>query len=62
LAYRVSVDTGGTFTDVVIADADANHTVAKAPTTPDRIFDGMRKALEAAASELRLSLEDLLGQ
>src|SRR5262245_51699421 len=62
MAYRVSVDTGGTFTDVVIADADGNQTVGKAPTTPHRIFEGMRKALEAAAEELGLGLKDLLGQ
>jgi N-methylhydantoinase A len=62
MAYRVSVDTGGTFTDVVIADGSGNHTVGKALTTPDRIFDGMRKALEATATELNLSLKALLGQ
>lgn len=62
MAYRVSVDTGGTFTDVVVADADGNHTVAKAPTTSSRIFVGMRTALETAAEELGLSLADLLGQ
>jgi N-methylhydantoinase A len=62
MGYRVSVDTGGTFTDVVIADAVGNHTVGKAPTTPDRIFDGMRHALESTAAELRLSLKDLLEQ
>ncbi|MBS0222381.1 MAG: hydantoinase/oxoprolinase family protein [Proteobacteria bacterium] len=62
MAYRVSVDTGGTFTDVVIAGANGNHTVGKAPTTPHRIFEGMRKALEAAAEELGLELKDLLSQ
>jgi N-methylhydantoinase A len=62
MAYRVSVDTGGTFTDVVIADAAGNHTVGKALTSPDRIFDGMRMALEAAAAELGLSLEVLLSR
>ncbi|WGS19187.1 MULTISPECIES: hydantoinase/oxoprolinase family protein [unclassified Bradyrhizobium] len=62
MGYRVSVDTGGTFTDVVVADANGNHTVGKALTTHDRIFEGMRKALAAAAEELGFGLEDLLSQ
>ena len=32
--YRIMVDTGGTFTDVVLTDAAGNLHVGKAPTTP----------------------------
>jgi N-methylhydantoinase A/oxoprolinase/acetone carboxylase beta subunit len=60
LAYRVTVDTGGTFTDVVIADGAGRLVVGKAPTTPARIFEGMRAAIDATAGELGLGLEALL--
>lgn len=55
MAYRISVDTGGTFTDVVVADATGIRAIGKALTTPDRIFAGMRAAIEVAAQEIGLS-------
>jgi N-methylhydantoinase A len=58
---RISVDTGGTFTDVVVADAEGRLTIGKASTTPERIWLGLRGALEAAAEQLELSLAELLG-
>jgi N-methylhydantoinase A len=60
MGLRISVDTGGTFTDVVVATGD-REVIAKAPTTPDRIFVGMRNALENAAEQLGQDLEALLG-
>ena len=60
MAYRVTVDTGGTFTDVVIADGAGRLVVGKAPTTPARIFEGMRAAIDATAGELGLGLGALL--
>ena len=59
---RIAVDTGGTFTDVVVTDTRGHITIAKALTTPERIFRGMRHALEAAAKTLSFSLETLLDQ
>ena len=61
MGLRISVDTGGTFTDVV-AGGDGREVIGKAPTTPDRIFVGMRGALENAAEQLGLSLPALLGE
>ena len=61
MGLRISVDTGGTFTDVV-AGGDGREVIGKAPTTPDRIFVGMRSALENAAEQLGLSLPELLGE
>lgn len=58
--WRISVDTGGTFTDVVVADAQGQFTIAKAPTTPERIFVGLRAALVGAAKTLGLELQDVL--
>ena len=61
-AYRISVDTGGTFTDVVVADESGICTVQKALTTPERIFVGMGAALEVAAHALGHDLAALLGR
>ena len=62
MSYRISVDTGGTFTDVVVADEQGHLTVGKATTTPDQIFLGMKEALEATASEIRIGLPALMHQ
>ena len=40
MAFRISVDTGGTFTDVVVADLHGIRAIGKALTTPARIFVG----------------------
>jgi N-methylhydantoinase A len=60
MPFRISVDTGGTFTDVVVADSAGRHTIGKALTTPERIFRGMRAAIEAAAEELGIPAATLL--
>jgi N-methylhydantoinase A len=62
MGFRISVDTGGTFTDVVIADAHGIRAIGKALTTPERIFAGMRTAIEVAAQELGLSGKVLLSK
>jgi N-methylhydantoinase A len=61
VSFRIAVDTGGTFTDVVVADEDGSGLwVSKAPTTPERVFDGIAQALEYGATEGGLTLESLL--
>jgi N-methylhydantoinase A len=61
MSFKVAVDTGGTFTDVVLTDADGRFSLSKAPTTPRRIFDGIGNALAVAARERSLELHQLLG-
>ncbi|MBT6442115.1 MAG: hydantoinase/oxoprolinase family protein, partial [Alphaproteobacteria bacterium] len=61
MVFRIAVDTGGTFTDAVIADEDGHQTIGKSLTTPDRIFEGMRGAITVAAEERGLGLDDVLG-
>jgi N-methylhydantoinase A len=61
MKYRISVDTGGTFTDVIVRDETGDMTIGKALTTPERIYSGMRGAILAAAEQLGLRYEDLLG-
>lgn len=60
--WRISVDTGGTFTDVVVADDAGRFTIGKALTTPDRIFNGLRAALVSACDALGLPLADVLAR
>ncbi|MGC4253012.1 MAG: hydantoinase/oxoprolinase family protein [Sphingobium sp.] len=62
MSYTISVDTGGTFTDVVVSDESGRFTIGKALTTKDRIFVGIRGALENAADGLGIPFSDLISQ
>jgi len=62
LAYRITVDVGGTFTDVVLTDDLGNVRLGKSPTTPDRAFDGIRGGLEVIANELGADVGTLLAE
>ena len=62
MAFRIAVDTGGTFTDVVVADDTGALTVGKAPTTPQRSFEGVYEGLRDAAGHLGLSVDGLIGE
>ena len=60
MTYRISVDTGGTFTDVVVNRGNGSFSIGKSLTTPDRIFEGMRNAMVNVAQDMETSLEELL--
>ena len=60
MAFQIAIDTGGTFTDVVLADSDGRFSLSKAPTTPSRIFEGIGSALTVAAQQRALSMSELL--
>lgn len=62
MGYRISVDTGGTFTDIVVLDPGGQLHIGKALTTPERIFEGMAGGLGVVAGTLGLTTADLLGQ
>ena len=62
MGYRISVDTGGTFTDMVLVDEDGNFSIGKALTTPERISEGMFSALEVVAESVGKSARDLLAE
>ena len=62
MSYRISVDTGGTFTDVVVASDDGELHIAKAHTTSERAFEGIGNALAAIAEELGVERPELLEQ
>jgi N-methylhydantoinase A len=58
--YHVGIDTGGTFTDVIVIDSDGNTTIGKAETTPGKFEVGVLEALTDAAGKLGLSRKELL--
>jgi N-methylhydantoinase A len=60
MTYRISVDTGGTFTDVVVADARGGVVIGKALTTHERIFEGVTAAIGVAAEQLATTTDALL--
>ena len=46
--WRVGVDVGGTFTDLVIADSDGRTDVFKVPSVPSDPGEGVISALNTA--------------
>jgi len=61
-AYRIGVDTGGTFTDCIVVDDDGNVTAAKAASTPQDFSIGVMDSVAKAATQLGMSAEQLLAQ
>ena len=59
---RFAVDTGGTFTDLIVEDDDGGLHMYKAATTPDDPINGVINSLENAAEGLNTDLASLLGQ
>jgi len=54
---RIATDTGGTFTDLVVEDADGLR-LFKAPTTPEDPVDGLLDAVDrVAATSIRRTVE-----
>lgn len=58
--FSVAVDTGGTFTDLVLADTRRVLGLYKVPTTHGDLFDGLEEALGIAAAANGLSTRDLV--
>ncbi len=62
MSFRIAVDVGGTFTDVVAADSTGRISFAKAPSTPADQTIGTLDAIARLSETLGLSVTDLLGQ
>jgi len=60
--YRIGIDVGGTFTDVVGIAPDGTQTLAKAASTPADQSEGVIAGLQNLAAALRLPLAELLKQ
>src|SRR5438309_1722405 len=52
MGYRIAIDVGGTFTDVVVADQAGRLTIGKGLTTRERIFRGMEQGLAVVAEQI----------
>jgi N-methylhydantoinase A len=61
-SYRIGVDTGGTFTDIVVGDHTGILSVGKALTTRERISEGLLEGLAVAAKPLGMNVRELLGR
>jgi N-methylhydantoinase A len=60
MAWRIGVDIGGTFTDVALVDdASGRIGVAKVPTTPSDLADGVLAALRTAMRRYRVAAADV---
>ena len=59
---RLSVDTGGTFTDLIVEDDDDRLTMYKAATTPGDLVQGLMTSIELAATDRGTDVETVLGQ
>ncbi|HSF32785.1 MAG TPA: hydantoinase/oxoprolinase family protein [Candidatus Tectomicrobia bacterium] len=60
--YRIGIDVGGTFTDLVAVDDDGQVALAKAASTPGDPSLGVMEALGLLATELGLTLPTLLAE
>ena len=58
--FRIGIDVGGTFTDLVAIDSRGNTMIAKSPSTPKDPSDGVMAGLGEIAAALALNLPDLL--
>ncbi len=58
--WRIGVDVGGTFTDLVLADATGATWVSKVPSVPQDPSQGVIHALERLATDLGTTTGDVL--
>jgi N-methylhydantoinase A len=60
--FRIGVDTGGTFTDLVVTDSrNLLCAVAKVPSTPEKPEAAVFHAIDRAAGQLHMEVRELLG-
>src|ERR1700683_3574779 len=60
--FRIGIDVGGTFTDLVAIGDDGAATLAKVPSTPDAPSLGVLDGLPALAEKLGRERSALLGE
>lgn len=62
MSYRIGVDIGGTFTDLVLQRIDGQVTRGKTLSTPEDFSDGVVNGLQDLAEREGLGLRELLGE
>ena len=60
MGYKIGIDVGGTFTDLVYIGEEGLINVVKTPTTPENQAKGVLLGIERIASRENISIEDLL--
>ncbi len=58
--YKIGIDVGGTFTDLVVVKSDGTPRYFKTPSTPDDPSVGVTAGLREAAADYGVSLNELL--
>ena len=61
MGYRLGIDTGGTFTDLVLLDGDGTVELFKTPSTPDDPPAAIRNGLTAITERLGTPVNEFLG-
>ena len=62
MGYRLGVDVGGTFTDLLCVTPDGTVVLDKTPTTPDDQSTGVMNGLAQLAERFELSVSELCDQ
>lgn len=62
MSYRLCVDIGGTFTDLVIVNEKGHVNIFKSPTTPMDYTEGFVETLKQASESFGVSLHELMEQ
>lgn len=62
MGYRISIDLGGTFTDLTLADGEVFIARHKSPSTPEDLTQGVFNCLKLAGDSLNISLQELLNR
>jgi len=62
VTFRIGIDVGGTFTDLVLVDGEGRITLDKHPTTPRDQSDGVLGGIAQLAAQVGLAPRDLLAR
>ena len=62
MSYRLCIDIGGTFTDLVVADPKGKVDIFKSPTTPGNYTDAFIETVKMAADQYHLPLKEFMAQ
>jgi N-methylhydantoinase A len=60
--FRIGVDVGGTFTDIVVVDGQSSVAAFKSPSRPTDPEGGVLAAVDLAAEQIGLSRQEFLSQ